>query len=84
MIQLPAVLCQKFQVGAGEAEGVIVGEVVLPVASGKSGGLREDVPAGETVVFVPSGDANEGEGIVVGVLTDLVAVGGATSDDVWA
>ena len=70
--------------GAGEAEGVTVGEVVLPVASGKSSGLREDVPAGETVVFVASGDTNEGEGVVVGVLTELVAAGDATSGGVWA
>ena len=77
-------LCQKFQAGAAEAEGVTLGEAVVSVADGEGSWLEEGVPMGETVVPVASGDTNEGEGVVVGVITGLVAAGGATSGGIWA
>jgi hypothetical protein len=68
--QLPAVICQKFQVGVGDAEGFAVGEAaVLGECEG------EGVCVGEAAGVVLAVGFGAGEDFAVGEATGLAAGG---------
>ena len=70
--QLPAVICQKFQVGVGDAEGFAVGVGEAAVLGECEG---EGVCVGEAVGVVLAADFADGEDFAVSEATELPAGG---------